>query len=692
MTGAAGAAIGIHVLSTLRRLNVKTHLIISKWAAETIKYETDYTPATVRALADHVYNHSDLAAPIASGSFHLDGMIVVPCSVKALAAINAGICNDLITRAADFCLKERRRLVLSLRETPFSEIHLRNMMEVTRAGAIIAPPVVGFYTRPSSVEDILDQMVGRLLDLFGLEAGNFERWDGMANGKQNGKHEMNFLKSSVHAQLIHAPPTLHHHHSHVTTSHREKHPLLFLQRAGDQVGLVDRDSSPRAPRQRARSETQPSLCSRIKFRIVPIERSRCVLRWNNRDLQKGLGLGSQIFWCPSTVLADFRETNRSPVVETGHLCSCLGVDGAKGMSSSTSPCLDVDETTPAVVEWEHDDTTHCFSKPDPKIDSVMLRIRLEGSCALFELRFPMNLKGVEGISAVAISIDPSSITSFDFAFASTAPGAVQEKFKSSVACLRLQLNKTVRLIVPASVKEPLAPSRTQSGKVMDALRMLSGVTSFAIYIEAAKLSKAELQTISNAVKKAYLTSFHNEKDRASTYHGTEAKVVDLSPKEDAPPAYDETEPPPPAPPINERKRRRVGSQDEARHELSEIWAELKARDEKARLVDQELSALRQENKTLRDDLNQLRQQVTTFRNDFTTLQRDVEQLQGQDTHNTDVLEGYDTRLVELRDDLEDLDAKVDSIQEHRDENGVAQSFLDRVRSDVYDDIVTRLTS
>ncbi|KAJ4010978.1 phenylacrylic acid decarboxylase [Fusarium irregulare] len=179
LTGATGAATGIHILSTLRHLNVEIHLIISKWAAETIEYETDYTPTAVRSLADHVYNPSELAAPIASGSFHIDGMIVAPCSVKTLAAINAAICGDLITRAADVCLKERRRLVLSVRETPFSEIYLWNMMEVTRAGAIIAPPVVGFYTRPSSVEDILDQMVGRLLDLFRLEVGNFKRWNGM---------------------------------------------------------------------------------------------------------------------------------------------------------------------------------------------------------------------------------------------------------------------------------------------------------------------------------------------------------------------------------------------------------------------------------------------------------------------------------------------------------------------------------
>ncbi|WYZ45714.1 hypothetical protein EsH8_VIII_001030 [Colletotrichum jinshuiense] len=179
ITGATGAQIGIHILQTLRRLNVETHLIISKWAAETIKYETDYTPAAVKALADHAYSSHDLAAPIASGSYRVDGMIVVPCSVKTLAAINAGICDDLVTRAADVCLKERRRLVLSVRETPLSEIHLRNMLDVTRAGAIIAPPVVGFYTRPSSIDDILTQMVGRLLDLFGLDARNFERWEGM---------------------------------------------------------------------------------------------------------------------------------------------------------------------------------------------------------------------------------------------------------------------------------------------------------------------------------------------------------------------------------------------------------------------------------------------------------------------------------------------------------------------------------
>ncbi|RKU41830.1 hypothetical protein DL546_004523 [Coniochaeta pulveracea] len=150
ITGATGAQIGVHILQSLRRLNVETHLIISKWAGETIKLETDYTVASVPALADHSYIPHDLSAPIASGSYRVDGMFVAPCSVKTLAAVNAGICDDPITRAADVCLKERRKLVLSVRGTPLSEIHLRNMLEVTRAGAIITPPVVGFYTRPKA--------------------------------------------------------------------------------------------------------------------------------------------------------------------------------------------------------------------------------------------------------------------------------------------------------------------------------------------------------------------------------------------------------------------------------------------------------------------------------------------------------------------------------------------------------------
>lgn len=178
MTGATGAILGIKALIALRRLNVETHLIISHWAEATIRYETDYTPAAVRALADHSYSNRDQAAPISSGSFRADGMIVVPCSMKTLAAIHAGYCDDLVSRAADVVLKERRRLVLGVRETPLSEIHLRNMLGVTQAGAIVCPTVPAFYTKPDTIEQLVDQMIGRMLDLFGFDADNFPRWDG----------------------------------------------------------------------------------------------------------------------------------------------------------------------------------------------------------------------------------------------------------------------------------------------------------------------------------------------------------------------------------------------------------------------------------------------------------------------------------------------------------------------------------
>lgn len=180
MTGATGAILGIKLLIALRRLNVETHLILSKWAEATIKYETDYHPSNVKALADHVHNINDMAAPVASGSYRTDGMIVVPCSMKTLAGIHAGYCDDLISRTADVMLKERRRLVLVARETPLSEIHLRNMLEVTRAGAVIFPPVPAFYIRSDGLEELMDQSVGRMLDLFDLDTGDFERWNGWA--------------------------------------------------------------------------------------------------------------------------------------------------------------------------------------------------------------------------------------------------------------------------------------------------------------------------------------------------------------------------------------------------------------------------------------------------------------------------------------------------------------------------------
>lgn len=178
MTGATGSILGIRILQTLKRLNVETHLVISKWAEATIKYETDFQPIDVRNLADYFYSNKDVSAPISSGSFHTDGMIVVPCSMKSLAGIRTGYSEDLIARAADVILKERKQLIMVVRETPLSDIHLKNMLALTRTGAIIFPPVPAFYTKPQSLEDMIQQSVGRILDQLNIDTAEFERWTG----------------------------------------------------------------------------------------------------------------------------------------------------------------------------------------------------------------------------------------------------------------------------------------------------------------------------------------------------------------------------------------------------------------------------------------------------------------------------------------------------------------------------------
>ncbi|KAH7126439.1 flavoprotein [Dactylonectria estremocensis] len=171
VTGATGSPLAVAILQRLQELQVETHLILSKWGAATLKYELDApndTPRYLESLASVTYSPLDVSASISSGSFHTDGMIVVPCSMKTLAGIRMGYDSDLIVRAASVTLKERRRLVLVARETPLSSIHLENMLEVTKANAVIFPPVMAFYTRPNSVQDLVDQSVLRMIDLLGL--------------------------------------------------------------------------------------------------------------------------------------------------------------------------------------------------------------------------------------------------------------------------------------------------------------------------------------------------------------------------------------------------------------------------------------------------------------------------------------------------------------------------------------------
>ena len=178
LSRAAGFVYGRRLLALLRELDIETHVVVSRAAALTMAHETDFKLSDVAARASVLYRSDDIAAPIASGSFCTLGMIVAPCSMKTLAEIASGLSAGLIARAADVALKERRRLVLLARETPYTLTHLRNMAAATEMGAIVAPPVPAFYARPASLEQMIDHTLGRVLDLFDLDAGLAHRWTG----------------------------------------------------------------------------------------------------------------------------------------------------------------------------------------------------------------------------------------------------------------------------------------------------------------------------------------------------------------------------------------------------------------------------------------------------------------------------------------------------------------------------------
>jgi 4-hydroxy-3-polyprenylbenzoate decarboxylase len=179
ISGASGAIYGIRMLEFLRELQVESHLIISKAAQITIATETKYSLADVHALASMVHPVGDIAACISSGSFAAEGMVIAPCSMRTLGETASGVTSSLMSRAADVTLKERRRLVLMVRETPLHLGHLRNMTAVTEMGAIIAPPVPAFYSKPETLDDLVNHSVGRVLDLFGLHSEHVTRWQGL---------------------------------------------------------------------------------------------------------------------------------------------------------------------------------------------------------------------------------------------------------------------------------------------------------------------------------------------------------------------------------------------------------------------------------------------------------------------------------------------------------------------------------
>jgi 4-hydroxy-3-polyprenylbenzoate decarboxylase len=176
ISGASGVIYGARLLELLRPLPVETHLVMSRTAEVTLALETDLKPAVVRSRADVVHAIGDLAAPISSGSFKTIGMVVAPCSIRSMAEIATGVTTTLLSRAADVVLKERRRLVLMVRETPLHTGHLRNLTALSEMGAVIAPPVPAFYAKPQTIAEMIDQSLGRVLDLFGLDSGVVKRW------------------------------------------------------------------------------------------------------------------------------------------------------------------------------------------------------------------------------------------------------------------------------------------------------------------------------------------------------------------------------------------------------------------------------------------------------------------------------------------------------------------------------------
>ena len=176
ISGASGVLYGIRALQLLRDTDVETHLVMSKSAEMTMGYEVDMKPSTVRELADVAHAVGDVGASISSGSFKTTGMLVLPCSIRTMSEISTGVTSSLLSRAADVVLKERRRLVLAVRETPLHTGHLRTMTELSEMGAVVAPIVPAFYARPTTIDDIIDHSVGRLLDLFDLNVGVVDRW------------------------------------------------------------------------------------------------------------------------------------------------------------------------------------------------------------------------------------------------------------------------------------------------------------------------------------------------------------------------------------------------------------------------------------------------------------------------------------------------------------------------------------
>jgi len=189
ITGATGTIFGVRLLQMLHGSGVETHLVMSKWAARTLTHETEHTVKEVQGLATHNYRPGDQGAAISSGSFITLGMVIAPCSMRTLAAIAHGLGDNLIHRAADVILKERRKLVLVVRESPFNEIHLENMLKLSRMGVVILPPLPAFYNHPQNLDDLVNHITMRIIDQFDVHLDVMNRWDGVLSNERQARNE-----------------------------------------------------------------------------------------------------------------------------------------------------------------------------------------------------------------------------------------------------------------------------------------------------------------------------------------------------------------------------------------------------------------------------------------------------------------------------------------------------------------------
>jgi 4-hydroxy-3-polyprenylbenzoate decarboxylase len=190
MTGASGAIFGVRLLQVLADTDVEVHLVVSKWAQQTLEHETTLTLNDLRDLADVYYGPNDMGAAISSGSFMTDGMVIMPCSARSVGAIAHGVGEHLVHRAADVILKERRKLVMVVRETPLNEIHLENMLRLSRMGVTMLPPMPAFYNHPQNLDDMVNHIVARVLDQFSITADFAKRWDGTMRNREPKVHQL----------------------------------------------------------------------------------------------------------------------------------------------------------------------------------------------------------------------------------------------------------------------------------------------------------------------------------------------------------------------------------------------------------------------------------------------------------------------------------------------------------------------